>query len=119
MVGEGAHVEVVHGQPVRRDPELGGRLADLAGERVGRKALRQGARRDREGDVADVGSGCDEAGHRPSAPELAVIGVRREHERAPDVADQAGSSGTAPSARAATTISARSAQNVGSSKSAL
>ncbi len=40
MLGEGAHVEVVHGEALRRDPELGGRLAHLARERVRREALR-------------------------------------------------------------------------------
>ena len=39
-------------------------------------------RRDRERDVADVGAGLDEPGHRPAAAELAVVGVRGEHEHA-------------------------------------
>ena len=51
-------------------------------ERVGREALRQRARGDREGDVAHLGALLDEARHRAAAAELAVVGVRREHERA-------------------------------------
>ena len=41
MVGEGADLEVVHGQVRLGDAELGRRLAHLARQRVGREALRQ------------------------------------------------------------------------------
>ena len=86
MIGERAHVEVVHGQVLGRDAELRRRLAHLARQRVGREALGQRARRDRERDVAHVGAVLDEPGHRAAAAELAVIRVRREHERALDAA---------------------------------
>ena len=56
VVRERPHVEVVHRQVLGRDAELGRRLAHLARERVGREALRQRARRDRERDVADLGA---------------------------------------------------------------
>ena len=82
VVGERAHVEVVHGQVRVRDAELGGRLAHLAGQRVGREALRERPRGDRERDVADLRALLDEARHRPAAAELAVVGVRRQHEDA-------------------------------------
>ena len=48
---------------------------------VGLEAVGERARRDRERDVADLAAALDEPGHRPAAPELAVVGVRREHER--------------------------------------
>src|SRR6476659_4426698 len=79
--GESADVEVVHGERLGGNPELGRRLGDFPRERVGREARRERAGRDREGDVADVATGLDEAGHRPAAPELAVVGVRSEDER--------------------------------------
>src|SRR4029077_6662605 len=78
---EGANVEVVHRERLGRDPELGGRLAHLACERVGREAGRQRAGCDREGHVANVAARLDEPRHGPPAPELAVVGVRREDER--------------------------------------
>ena len=93
-VREGADVEVVHGEVLDGDPDLGGRLAHLVGERVRRKALGQRARRDREGDVAHVGARLDEPSHRAAAAELAVVGVRCEHERALHARDHA----TAPAA---------------------
>jgi hypothetical protein len=114
-LGEGAHVEVVHRQLRRGDPELGGGLAVLARERVGREALRQRARRDRERDVVDLDPGVDEARHGAAAAELAVVGVRREHEHAPPDVDHALSSRRV-AARAATP---KSAHVIGSSKSAL
>ena len=52
--GKRAHVEVVHGEVLLRDPELGSRLAHLARERVRLEARRQRPRRDRERDVADL-----------------------------------------------------------------
>ena len=82
VIGERADVEVVHGEvplPVR--PDLGRRLLHLARKRVRGEALREPARRDRERDVAHVGAGLDEARHRAAAAELAVVGVRCEHER--------------------------------------
>ena len=82
VVGEGAHVEVVHGEVLGRDAELGGRRRTSCAQRVGREALGQRAGRDREGDVVDVGPCLDEPRHRAAAAELAVVGVRREHERA-------------------------------------
>ena len=54
----------------------------LVGERVGREPLRERPRRDRERDVAHLAAGLHEPRHRAAAPELAVVGVRREHERA-------------------------------------
>ena len=119
MVGERAHVEVVDGQVLGRDPDLGGRLPHLLRERVGREALGQRARGDREGDVADVGARLDEARHRASATELAVVGVGSEDERPPDVGDHARASATGRSTRAPSATSARRPQVVGSSKSAL
>ncbi len=79
---EGADVEVVNGQRLLGDAELGRRLADLAGKRVGLEPGWERARRDRERDVAHLAARVDEPGHRPAAAELAVVGVRREHERA-------------------------------------
>ena len=120
MVGERAHVEVVHGEVLGGDAELGRRLAHLARERVGREPLRQRARRDRERDVAHVGARLDEPRHRRAAPELAVVGVRREYERALDVADHPAASGARERVGPGpTTTSARSAQKLGSSKRAL
>ena len=65
-----------------RDAELAGRLAHLARERVRREPGGQRARRDRERDVVHLAAALDEARHRPAAAELAVVRVRREHERA-------------------------------------
>ena len=62
-------------------PELGRRLAHLAGEGVGLEAGRKRTRRDREGDVAHLAAALHEPRHRPAAAELAVVRVRREHER--------------------------------------
>ena len=62
-------------------PSSAGRLAHLAGERVGREAGRQRAGRDREGDVPDLAACLDEAGRGAAAAELAVVGVRGEDER--------------------------------------
>ena len=64
------------------DAELARRLAHLARERVGLEPGRKRARRDREGDVANLAAALDEPRHRPAAAELAVVRVRREHERA-------------------------------------
>ena len=64
------------------DPELARRLAHLARERVGREARRQRAGRDREGVVVHLHSRLDEPRHRAAAAELAVVGVRRQHEHA-------------------------------------
>ena len=88
-LGKGTHLEVVHGQVRLRDAELCGRLPHLARERVGRKALGQRLRGDREGDVAHLRAGLDEARHRATAAELAVVGVRSEHERALESLDHA------------------------------
>ena len=82
-----------------RDPELAGRLAHLARERVGREALRQRAGRDRERVVVHLDSGLDEPRHRAAAAELTVVGVRREHEHALPGLDHAGSSLRAASRR--------------------
>ena len=57
------------------------RLAHLARERVRLEAGRKRARRDRERDVAHLAAALDEPRHRPAAAELAVVRVRREHER--------------------------------------
>ena len=57
-------------------------LAHLACERVRLEARRQRASRDRERDVAHLAARLDEPRHRPAAAELAVVRVRREHERA-------------------------------------
>ena len=81
VLRERAHVEVVHGEVIAGDAELGGRGGDLVPERVGREALGQRAGRDRERDVAHLGALLDEPRHRAAAAELAVVGVRREHER--------------------------------------
>ena len=89
MLGERPHVEVVDGQVLRRDAELGGRGGDLVPERVGREALGERAGRDRERDVAHLGALLDEPRHRAAAAELAVVGVRREDERALQRADHA------------------------------
>ena len=70
--------------------ELGRRLAHLARERVRREALRQRAGRDRERDVPHLAAALDEPRHRAAAAELAVIGVRRQHERPPPLLDQTG-----------------------------
>src|SRR5438067_5946262 len=80
-LGKRSHVEVVHSERLGGDPELGRRLGDLARQRVRREPWRQRAGGDREGDVADVAAGLDEPRHCPAAAELAVVGVRREHER--------------------------------------
>ena len=82
VIGERAHVEVVHGQATRRDADLGRRLSHLARQGVGREAVRERPRRDRERDIAHLGARFDETRHRAAAAELAVVGVRREHERA-------------------------------------
>ena len=80
---------------------------------IGREAFGQGARGDRECDVADIRAGVDEPCHRSAAAELAVVGVRSEHERAFPGLDHATGS------RHATAESASSAQKSGSSISAL
>ena len=64
------------------DAELARRLANLARERVRLESRRERARGDREGDVAHLAAALDEPRHRPAAPELAVVRVRGEHERA-------------------------------------
>ena len=89
VLREGADVEVVHDQVLRSDPELGGRLANLTGERVRRKAFGKGARRDGEGHIAHFGTVLDEARHRAAGAELPVVGVRGEHEHALPGADHA------------------------------
>ena len=81
VLREGADVEVVHRQVRLGDPELGRRLAHLAGQGVGREARRERAGRDRERDVAHLAAGLDEARRRAAAAELAVVGVRGEDER--------------------------------------
>src|SRR5580765_2102938 len=75
-------VEVVDGELFLFDAELARRLAHLAGERVRLEPGRKRARRDRERDVTHLAAAVDEPRHRPAAAELAVIRVRREHERA-------------------------------------
>ena len=94
VIRERAHVEVVHREVRLRDAELGRRLSHLAGERVRGEAFGERPRRDREGDVADVRPGLDEAGHRAAAAELAVVGVRGQDERPRRRADHAGHRGT-------------------------
>ena len=94
----------------------------------------QRPRRDRERDVADVGAALDEARHRPAAAELAVVGVRGEHEHALPGLDHAvtfsfGSDGSSAAGagsgsrrsgkRAQRPVSASSPQNIGSSNRAL
>ena len=92
-LGERAHLEVVHRQLRLGDAELGGRLAHLARQRVGREAFRERLRRDRERDVPHLGAALDEARHRPAAAELAVVGVRREDEHLLPGLDHAGGGG--------------------------
>ena len=55
----------------------------------GAKPCGQRPRRDREGDVAHLAAGVDEPRHRAAAAELAVVGVRREDERALEAVDHA------------------------------
>ena len=117
-LGERADVEVVHGEVRLRDPELAGRLAHLARERVGREAGRQRPRRDRERVVVHLDPGLDEPRHRAAAAELAVVGVRREHEHALPGLDHAGASST-PRCGRRERDRPSSAHVVGSSKSAL
>src|SRR5437868_754092 len=128
-LGERAHVEVVHGEPVLGDAELGGRVAHFARERVRREAVGERARRDREREVADVAAGLDEPRHRAAATELAVVRVRREHERALPMLDHAwtasrtwAAGGGGSGARAggsANAMSPNRSQVVGSSKKSL
>ena len=130
VLGERAHVEVVHGQPVLRNAELGRRLAHLARQRVGRKAVRQRARRDRERDVPHLGAAFDQPRHRAAAAELAVVGVRSQHERPLPLLDQTGTAsfgstaarsprGTGTRSGDASATSPKSIHVVGSSKNAL
>ena len=84
---ERTHVEVVDGEPVLANAELGRRLAHLACERVRLESRRERARRDRERDVVNLAAALDEPRHRPAAAELAVVRVRREHERLPPCLD--------------------------------
>ena len=51
--------------------------ASVSGSKPGGKRTR----RDREGDVANLAAALDEPRHRAAAAELAVVRVRREHER--------------------------------------
>src|SRR6188474_2360145 len=81
-IGKSSDVEVVDGELLHFDAELACRLAHLAGERVRLEPRRKRARRDRERDVTHLAAALDETRHRPAAAELAVIRVRREHERA-------------------------------------
>ena len=102
--GNVRHVEVVNGQVRGRDAELGGRVGDLVPQRVRWESLRQRARRDRERDVADLGTLLDEPRHRAAAAELTVVCVGREHERALPAADHARlrlAHGDTPTGRAA------------------
>ena len=130
VLGECAHVEVVHGQPVLRDAELGRRLAHFARKRVRREAVRQRARCDRERDVPHFGVAFDEARHGATATELAVVGVRRQHERALPLLDQTGTTSfgstavrstraTGTSSGDASAMSPKSIHVIGSSKKAL
>ena len=129
VLRERAHVEVVHRQLLRRDAELGRRLAHLARERVRREAVRQRPRGDRERDVAHLAARVDEPRHRAAAAELAVVGVRRQHERPLPGLDQTGTASfAATGARcsaagtrsgSASTASPKRAQVIGSSKNAL
>ena len=75
--GNVADVEVVHGQVLRRDPELRGRLLHFLRQRVRRKALRQRPGGDRERHVADFRSFLHQPRHRPAGAELAVVGMGR------------------------------------------
>ena len=86
---ERADVEVVNAELRLRKPELGRRLAHLARERVGLETLRERAGRDRERDVVHLDPRLDEPRHRAAAAELAVVGMRREHEHALPALDQA------------------------------
>ena len=52
-----------------------------AEQRARLEAGRERTRRDREGDVPDLAPGLDQPCHRPAAPELAVVGMRGEHQR--------------------------------------
>jgi hypothetical protein len=89
-LGKRPDVEVVNRESRLRDPELGRRLADLAGKRVRLEPRRERTRRDREGDVPHLAAGLGEARHRAAAAELAVVRVRRQHERAPEPIDHRG-----------------------------
>ncbi len=84
-------LEIVNGERTRRDPDLGGRLANLPRERVGREPLGKRFRRDREGDVANLDPCFDESRHRSAAAELTVIGMGREDEYPLPGLDHAGS----------------------------
>src|SRR5262245_22801914 len=128
VLRERSHVEVVHSQTLLGDAELRRRLAHLARERVRRKALRQRARRDRERDVSHLAAGVDKPRHRAAAAELAVVGVRREDDRALPLLDQTGTASRASTGGAggaglalrgaASAISPTRPQVVGSSKKA-
>ena len=67
-------------------------------ERVGWEARRQRARGGRERDLAHVDALLDEPRHRPAGAELAVVGVRREHEGGADRVDHRFATCTVPSA---------------------
>ena len=79
---ERSYLEVVDVEVRVGDAELGGRLANLARERVRCEAFGQRLRGDRERDVPHLDALLDEPRHRSAAAELPVVGVRRENERA-------------------------------------
>ena len=98
----------MHRQLLRRNAELGRRLAHLARERVRREAVRQRPRRDRERDVAHLAARVDEPRHRAAAAELAVVRVRRQHKRPLPVLDQTGTASFAATGVRCSAAGARS-----------
>jgi hypothetical protein len=122
VLWERPDVEVVHRELRVGDAEHSRRLAHLARERVRRETRRQRARRDRERDVVHLHARLHEARHRAAAAELAVVGVRGEHEHSLPRLDHAGTTPASSSWARRVSASApnpSSAQLAGSSKKAL
>ena len=84
---EGAHLEVVHLEVGLGDAENARRGADLVLEDVFREALRDALGGGAEGGVGDLDAVLDEARHGAAAAELAVVGVRRQHEHVVEAFD--------------------------------
>src|SRR5450830_1820571 len=84
---ESAHLEVVHLEVGLGDAENARRGADLVLEDVFREALRDALGGGAEGCVGDLDAVLDEARHGAAAAELAVVGVRRQHEHVVEAFD--------------------------------